>query len=159
MNAKMKTRFDGLDLSEAQQLYRESIMAAHPDRGGDEEEAKTINSEWATFTARVVNDAFARADGKTGDFSATPFAEILRTIVKFNIKIEIIGFWIYAFQSYEYREQLKNLGFWFSAKHHAWIFSGGKKRNIRHTHTTERNREVWGSQTVENEYEEKLAIV
>ena len=148
--ANMTTRFDGMDLAKAQELYRKLILENHPDRGGDPEEAKAINAEWQAFTAKAVNEAFANMDGKTGDNSADAFAEILRTVSRMNVRAEIIGFWIYAFQSYEYREQLKELGFWFSAKHRAWIYSGGRKRPIRGRYTTDENRARWGVTVIQH---------
>ena len=158
------TRFDGMDLVKAQELYRELILKYHPDNSetGDLHEAQNVNAEWQAFTAHVVNAAFAAAEnereGKTGNYSATVFAEMLRHVVRWPITIEIIGFWIYAFNSYEYREQLKELGFWFSAKHRAWIYSGRAKMHVRGYKTTDENRAKWGSQTVPSEYTEDSAL-
>ena len=160
----MRTRFEGMGLHDAQELYREQVMALHPDNAetGDPEGCKTLNAEWQFFTAHIINDAFSRAEGeragKTGDNSAEVFADILRQAVKFNVDVEIIGFWIYAFRSYEYREQLRALGFWFSAKHKAWIYSGSVKRRVRFAHTTDQNRAKWGSQTVASEWVEPEKI-
>lgn len=154
----VRTRFDGMNLRDAQQLYRELILKYHPDNRdtGDAAEATAVNSEWQAFTAHVVNDAFAQAEsereGKTGNYSASVFADILRAVVHFDVDVEIIGFWIYAFRSYEYRTQLAELGFWFSAKHKAWIYSGGRKRPIRGRHSTDENRAKWGFQKVASEY-------
>jgi hypothetical protein len=155
----MTTRFDGMNLREAQALYRESIMRVHPDRGGTTEAAAKLNAEWQAFTSRMVNEAFAGAEaereGKTRDYSATVFADILRKVVKFDIDVEIIGFWIYAFRSFEYRQELAGLGFWFSGKHKAWIYSGGAKAKRKGYFTTDQNRAKWGSQRIASEFVEK----
>jgi hypothetical protein len=155
-------RFTGMDLQDARALYIDLIKAAHPDHGGDLEEAKCINAEWQAYTAGVINNAFTMAEaereGKTGDASATIFADILRTVLKWDMDVELIGFWIYAFRSFEYHAQLKELGFWFSKKHRAWIYSGTAKRRTFRTHTTEQNRAKWGSQTFTSEYREAAGL-
>ena len=161
---RIATRFDGMDLLKAQTLYRELILKYHPDNSetGNAAEATAVNAEWQAFTARVVNEAFSTAEaertGKTGDYSATAFAEMLRKVVHWPVRVEIIGFWIYAFDSFAYREQLKELGFWFSGKHKAWIFSGGPKAAKKGWYTTDENRAKWGSQTVASEYDEAKAV-
>lgn len=67
---------------------------------------------------------------KKFDPSTYRFAEMLNKIIDFNIDIEIICQWIWCFNSSDYHEQLKELGFWFSASKKAWVFSGSKKRII-----------------------------
>jgi hypothetical protein len=54
--------------------------------------------------------------------AVNPFQEILRKIINLDCQIEIIGYWIYYFNSKEVREQLKEFGFWFSGKHKAWQY-------------------------------------
>ena len=51
----------------------------------------------------------------------------MKHIITLECEIEIIGYWIYCFNAYEVREQLKALNFWFSSKHKAWIYSGASK--------------------------------
>jgi hypothetical protein len=49
----------------------------------------------------------------------------------FDCKIEIIGSWIYCFDAYLFKNELEALGFWFSSRHGAWVYSGHEK--IRHS--------------------------
>ena len=68
---------------------------------------------------------------KKFDASNDKYAETLNKIIDFNMRIEIIGQWIWCFDSKEYHEQLKELGFWYSNSKKAWVFSGDKKKFIR----------------------------
>jgi hypothetical protein len=49
-------------------------------------------------------------------------------IINLDCQIEIIGYWIYCFNSKKVKEELKELGFWFSSKHEAWVYSGNPKK-------------------------------
>ena len=62
----------------------------------------------------------------------TPFANILLKVIHLDIQIEIAGWRIYCRgNTYPVKEYLKDLGFWFSGKHKAWVYSGKKKLNVR----------------------------
>lgn len=57
--------------------------------------------------------------------------EILEKIKDYNMKIEVIGSWIWCFNSYEYKDQLKELGFWYSGSKKAWVYNGQQKKYRR----------------------------
>ena len=139
--------------SEAKKLYRDLIKENHPDAGGSTETAKVINAEFDTFCDRFMADAFTTYKTETGReaYGNDTFSSILAAALKINCRIEIIGFWIYAFESYEIKDQLKEMGFWFSKKHRAWIFSGTAKRNIRTKYTTNDIRNMHGSEVIREE--------
>lgn len=62
----------------------------------------------------------------------TPFANILLKVIHLDIQIEIAGWRIYCRgNTYPVKEYLKDLGFWFSGKHKAWVYSGKKKMYFR----------------------------
>ena len=72
------------------------------------------------------------------------------------MKIEVVGYWIYCFKSFQYRNQLKDMSFWFSIKHKAWIFSGGKKIAKRRTRLSlDRIKEIHGFEFIRDQIEEK----
>ena len=114
-------------IEEAKILFRNLAMKNHPDQGGTEEGFKELMLCYEIFLNGFIADRFATAGEKTKGASVVHFQEILNKIIDFNMDIEIIGFWIYARSSFEYKEQLKELGFWFSGKHKAWVYSGGAK--------------------------------
>lgn len=139
--------------TEAKKLYRDLMKENHPDLGGSTEAAKQINTEFDAFCGRYMDDAFTTYKTETGRDTAgnSTFASILAAALKINCRVEIIGFWIYAFESYEIKDQLKEMGFWFSKKHRAWVYSGRAKRNIRTKYTTDDVRAMHGSEVVREE--------
>lgn len=66
------------------------------------------------------------------------------------MRIEIIGQWIWCFESYEYKEQLKALDFWFSKSKKAWVYSGSKKKLIKTRNKLADIRKKYGSEIVRN---------
>jgi len=148
-------------VEEAKKLYRELLMKYHPDHAGQEGEAITkevilqFNSFLNGFMSHSFNSYYEDKEWKPAPGAETPFQEILQKIINFNCEIEIIGYWIYCFNSYEVREQLRELGFWFTRKHKAWVYSGKAKRNIAGKETIDELRDRKGSQKVEREEKQK----
>jgi hypothetical protein len=87
--------------------------------------------------------------------SFTPFQEVLQKIIHLHCSIEIIGYWIYCFNSKEARKQLKELGFWFSGKHKAWVYSGKPKRGRVEKETLDGIRARKENQKIEKEEEKE----
>ena len=56
--------------------------------------------------------------------------EILNFVSNWRIKSEIIGQWLYCFTTDMIGVQLLAIGFWFSKKHHAYIYSGTEKEGL-----------------------------
>jgi len=148
-------------VEEAKKRYRELLMQYHPDHAGQEGEAATkeiisqFNAFLNGFMSHSFNSYYEDKEWKPAPGAETPFQEILQKIINFDCEIEIIGYWIYCFNSYEVREQLRELGFWFTRKHKAWVYSGRAKRNIAGKETIDELRERKGSQKVEREEKEK----
>jgi hypothetical protein len=144
-------------VEEAKKRYRELLMQYHPDHAGEEGEAitKEIISQFNDFLNGFMfhsfNSYYEDKDWKPEADAVYPFQEILQKIINLDCEIEIIGFWIYCFNSKEVKEQLKELGFWFSGKHKAWIYSGRPKRNISSRETLDAIRAKKGCQKVEKE--------
>ena len=67
--------------------------------------------------------------------------------------VQIIGYWIYVFNGYEIKSDLMKLGFWYSKKHRAWIYSGMKKINHATRMPLYEIKQVYGCATVEEEEE------
>lgn len=145
-----------MSIEEAKSKYKELVKEFHPDHGGNEDICKEIISEFNIFCNEKVQNAFNKSE-KTYDNDANVFANILKKIINFNCKIEIIGFWIYATESYEYREELKGLGFFYSASKKAWIFNGEAKKRMRSKYSLNDLRNIKGSKTLRNK-EENLKL-
>lgn len=95
----------------------------------------------------------AEKQKKHYDASTDTFADTLEKVINFNMRIEIIGQWIWSFESYEYRDQLKELGFWFSKSKKAWVYSGSPKKHIRSHNKMSDLRAKWGCEVVKEREE------
>jgi hypothetical protein len=148
-------------VEEAKKQYRDLLMQYHPDHAGPEGEAvtKEIIAQFNTFLngfmSHSFNSYYEDKEWKPSAEAVTPFQEILQKIINLDCQIEIIGYWIYCFNSKEVREQLKELGFWFSGKHKAWVYSGRPKRLRAGKETLDEIRARKGSQKIEKEDKEK----
>ena len=145
-------------IEEAKKVYRDLSKENHPDHGGSEELMKSINLEYEKFIDKFiegrVNDFTADKDF---DINSHPFSDMLKNVIRFDVNIEIIGFWIYITDCWtkEMKDELGKLGFWYSKKHKAYIFSGGKKRKIRSKLSTDDIRDIHGSTAVKEREEKK----
>ena len=141
-------------VEEAKKRYRALLKEHHPDISGQEGEAVTVeviaqfNAFLNGFMSQSFNAYYEEMGWEQNQETVTPFQEILRAIISLDCEIEIIGFWIYCFNSYAVRVKLKELGFWFSSKHKAWVYSGKDKRSINSKDTLDEIRAKKGSQKV-----------
>jgi hypothetical protein len=53
-----------------------------------------------------------------------------------------------CFNSYEYRENLKNLGFFYASSKKAWCFSGNSKKMVKSRKKINQIRDLYGSEVV-----------
>lgn len=143
---------------EAKKVYRELSKENHPDKGGSLDLMKQINIEYERFLKSFidgrVNDF---TESKDYDINSEPFSDMLKKVMDFDMDIEIIGFWIYARDCWSVDEKatLKELGFWYSKKHKAYVFSGGAKKKIRSRLSIDEVRSMHGSETIKQREEKK----
>lgn len=153
-------------IEELKKQYRNLAKQYHPDMNKDTdttEAMKAINAEYEQLFAKY-KDIHKNADGDTYTAKestteqSADFINIINSIINFNIDIEIIGSWVWCFNSYEYREQLKALGFKYSAKRKAWVWHSGEYIRRRSNMALDAIREKYGSETIkEKEESKKLA--
>jgi hypothetical protein len=74
------------------------------------------------------------------------FGEAVNLAIKNYLKSEIIGQWLFSFTSDLIGVQLQALGFWYSFKHDAWVFSGSPKQGMADDETLDEIRTRLGSQ-------------
>jgi len=147
---------ESMSLDEGKKEYKRLLKEFHPDVGGSEEICKKIISEFESFCNAKIQGAFNGAKN-TFDADANVFASILKKVMEFNCKIEIIGFWIYATESYEYKDQLRNMGFFWAAGKKAWIYNGESKKKIRSKYSLDDVRKMKGSRMLRDR-EENLKL-
>ena len=146
-------------IEELKAQYKKLAFTHHPDRGGKTEDMQQINNEYDELLARVKN-VHATADGKTytktDERADVPdnFREIINAIISFNCRIELCGSWLWVFNAYEYRAQLKELGFFYCSAKKAWAWTDNPTNN-KHKLTLEEIRRLHGSEIIKTEEEQK----
>lgn len=86
------------------------------------------------------------------DFSEdAKLREVLQQIITFEgINIEVCGSWIWAFNSYGYRKELKDIGFKYAPKKQAWYWhSEAFRKKGRKALSMDDIRSYYGSTEVE----------
>lgn len=139
--------------------YKKLAFANHPDRGGKTEDMQQINNEYDELFKRVKN-VHATADGKTytkkEEQTDVPdnFREIINAIITFNCKIELCGSWLWVFNAFHYRNELKALGFFYCSGKKAWAWTDNPTNN-KHKITLEEIRRLHGSEIIKDEEQQK----
>lgn len=152
-------------LEELKKQYRTLAMKHHPDCGGSTADMQSINAEYDVLFAKL-KDIHTAADGSTYTATTTETSEqfkniINRLIVLEGINIEIIGSWVWVTgNTYNYKEQIKAIGFRWANSKKAWYYHTDEYRKTsRKTFTLEQIRELYGSQTITNKPQLKLTVV
>lgn len=144
-------------LEDAKKIYHKLAFELHPDQGGTNDSFKELQKQYEAFLSGVWNSAFnayAKERGFTPKANVSAFESVLKEAVHLaNDKylVQIIGYWIYVFNGYEIKSDLMKLGFWYSKKHRAWIYSGMKKINHATRMPLYEIKQVYGCATVEEE--------
>ena len=137
------------NIEELRKEYRALLKKYHPDNnGGSVEASQEINAEYDALFARLSREN--NTDGKEYTYEENErFKAILNEIIGYNIHIEIIGSWIWCFDCYGYKAQLKALGFSWASKKKAWVWHAEPyhKRNKKEIPLDD-IRAKYGSQTM-----------
>lgn len=147
----MKWFKDVTTIEELRKLFRELLRKHHPDNGGNVSDMQEINAEYDALFAR-----FSKENGSTtnsySEEENEQFKAILNEIIGYNMTIEVIGSWIWCFDCYQYKDQLKALGFTWCSKKKAWVWhSEPYRRHHRKEIPLNDIRAKYGSQTVKKQ--------
>jgi hypothetical protein len=80
--------------------------------------------------------------------SVANIEDALFLAIRFGIKSEIIGGWLYCFTTPLIGCQLETVGFWFSEKHRAYVYSGFPKEGLADEESLDEIRSRLGSEKV-----------
>ena len=174
----MNTYFKNVQtLEELRKQYRDLLKKYHPDNeNGSEEITKAINTEYEklfkilknkhdsrqqnTRTGNTTNNNESSYDNKKYDFAEDELLrEMLQKVIFFSdITIEIIGNWIWiSGNTYQYRKELKELGFKYAHNKKAWYFHTEAFRKRSHKKLSiEDIRNYYGSTEVETDGTKRL---
>lgn len=140
---------------ECKELFRKLAKELHPDCGGNAEEFKAMKAEFEKVFDQLKNKHTA-ADGttyeKTTNESAAEFADIIEKLLHMvGCTVELIGSWLWVSgNTYQYREELKTLGFKFGGKKKAWYYHTGEyHKKGKSEKDLQTLREKWGCQQFE----------
>lgn len=118
-------------LADLRKEYRRLVIKYHPDNnGGTEDAMKQINNEYDTLFKRLKNDFEQKdtykdsTDKQKQQYDWQKDAQIraiIMQLAKFkDISVEIIGTWIWISDCYQYRKELKSLGFRWAREKKRW---------------------------------------
>lgn len=157
-------------LEELRKQYKELLKQYHPDNpNGSTEATQAINAEYDKLF-KVLKDKHeskqTNTDGAKADFNANKYdfeadeklREMLSKIINFNgVTIEVIGNWLWCFDSYQYRKDLKELGFKYASQKRAWYYHTEpfRKRSNRKL-SMDDIRSYYGSTEVQTEKRKQL---
>lgn len=120
------------DLQELRKQYKELLKAHHPDNGGDLATMQEINAEYDKLFKILKDKHESKATDKENNYNNMQYdfeedaklREVLEKIIHFSdITIEICGSWIWpAGNTYQYRTELKEIGFKWASKKKQWYY-------------------------------------
>ena len=151
-------------LEELRRQYRDLLKKYHPDnKDGSTEATQEINAEYDRLFKLLKDrhesksadsresNAITDSNNMKYDFTEdAKLRELLQQIITFEgINIEVCGSWIWAFDSYDYRKELKKLGFKYASKKRAWYWhSEAFRKKGRKTLSMDDIRSYYGSTEV-----------
>lgn len=157
-------------LEELRREYKELLKKFHPDNPqGSTEATQSINAEYDNLF-KVLKDKHEHKTADNQDSKSSyedmkwnveedeKLREMLNKIINFSgITIELVGNWLWAFDSYGYRSELKELGFKYASNKKAWYYHTEAFRKKSHkTLSMNDIRNYYGSTEVETEGRKKL---
>lgn len=124
----------------------------HPDNeNGSVEITQEINSEYDRLFSILSKEKQSDGQSYTNEENEY-FKAILNEIIGFNMTIEVIDSWVWCFNSYTYKEQLKALGFTWCSKKRAWVWHAGKyRKHYKKEIPLNDIRAKYGSQTIKKQ--------
>ena len=139
-------------LEDLKKAYRTLAMKHHPDRGGDLETMKEINSEYDSLFKRFGH-VHKNKDGQTyekrTEETAEEFKDLIDKLIRMQgITVEIIGSFVWiSGDTKPHKEGLKALGFiWHSQKKCWYKKPAGYRRKTKKNYSMAEIRDMYGVQ-------------
>ena len=141
-------------VAELRTAYKELLKINHPDNGGKVSDMQEINAEYDTLYSILSQNESADGESCTEQDNAADeaFRAILNEIAGYNMTIQIIGEWIWAFDSFAYKDRLKELGFRYAPRKKAWTWHSDEYRRFHRKEVPMNHiRAKYGCQTIRNQ--------
>lgn len=151
---------DVTTFEELKRQYKALAFKYHPDReGGSVQAMQRINAEYDELKKRVGN-VHETASGKTytkTDTADVPdnFRKIINAIITFDCRIELCGSWLWVFNAYHYRKQLKDLGFFWCSNKKAWAWTENPGES-KYRLSLEEIRRLHGSEVIKEDTKKQI---
>ena len=159
-------------LEDLRRQYKELLKKYHPDNPqGSTEACQEINAEYDKLF-KALKDRHGNEPADNGESNAktdynsmkydftedAKLREMLNKIIGFDgITIEVCGNWIWVFDSYNYRKELKGLGFKYAKNKKAWYWHSDCFRKRSHkTLSMDDIRNYYGSTEVDTDGTRRL---
>jgi hypothetical protein len=155
----MKTFFTGIEtMEDLKKEYKILALLHHPDRGGDEEVMKKINSAYAEAIKDLnKNKRHTDNDNNLDD----NFKEVIDKLIRYkDIEIEVCGCWIWiSGNTKPIKELIKTLGFRWAAKKKMWYLKPEWYKGFsKNEWSIDQIRNKYGSSKVKKEEKKILSI-
>jgi len=162
----MKCRFFSNihDLSELRKEYIKASKLYHPDAGGNEEDMKALNNAYEDAQERLKNEkVYTTWNGEHDEAKYqggiqfqeevdAKIREVMGYVIKYNLRIEVIGYWIYIHETTRERdrEQMNGFNLKWAGKKKCWYFNPNTeyKRRGKKNYSLEEIRGMHGSSFV-----------
>lgn len=138
-------------INEAKKIYKKLAKVLHPDVGGSEEEFKLLNE---IYNHLIENKIYFSNSYKID----IELEKIISLILHFeNIKIELIGSWIWVSgDTKKIKEKLKEIGFKWASKKKMWYYGEMKAKNPN-PKSMEEIKSKYGSETIKSNEKKQIA--
>lgn len=143
--------FDNIKtIEELKKEYRKLAFKHHPDRGGDAEIMKEINSQYDKMFDVLKQTSNTEADHKAIN---DEFKDIINKIIGLglDLNIEICGSWIWVSgNTKQYKDELNSAGLWWANKKKMWYWHSKDEPKKKRKSTLSMNeiREKYGSEKI-----------
>ena len=146
-------------LDQGKKVYRKLLLEVHPDSGGDEKACKDLIRQFEMFLRRAVYEVVAeeqykhtgkrynRFENEMDDYWYTQ----LQAVMGLNVRVEVIGSWIWIFDSSPLDVlTLSYYDFTYSKKHEGWFWANWNKGPYNYRFKGNKNftmgelRDLWG---------------
>lgn len=149
-------------VEDAKKLYRELAKLHHPDKGGDAEIMKQVNSEYDFICSKILKgENLSDADFNEAWSSSQLFKEKIDCIINVDgLIIEIVGVWIWITGETRTNSAiLKSSGFFWASKKLAWYWRPESAAGGRGKYSLDELKNKYGSTLINgSNYKRSAAI-
>lgn len=140
-------------LEEVKKLYRDLAKRFHPDKGGDLEQMKKLNTDYDFINAKILSSGcFTDEEREKEEELNEVYREKINVLSGFEgLNIELVGCWLWVTgNTFQAKGTLKENGFLWASKKFAWFFrTDENKCKSRSKLSLEEIRNKYGSTVIQ----------